>query len=89
MTNESTCYSSQTAVRHSAQPFAEEADLLDHVDKQEELLEWAAYVQRFIDDLVSPDGAMAHVKDLINLYGVFVPSNSVNTSLIPLSRGIR
>jgi hypothetical protein len=39
--------------------------------------------RRLANDIISPEGAMGHVRDLLNIWAVFVASNTVRT---PMSR---
>jgi hypothetical protein len=47
-------------------------------DVVEEEGKFVADAQALTDDIVSPGGAMGHVSRLLNIYAVFVPSNTVS-----------
>ena len=48
--------------------------MLDTEDEQEKFVNDA---QVLTDDIISPGGAMGHVRDLLNVWAVFVPSHKV------------
>jgi len=48
---------------------------LDTLSERTKFLEDA---QRLTDDIVAAGGPMSHVRDLVNVWGVFVPSNKVS-----------
>jgi hypothetical protein len=59
-------------------PGAERVDLMflsDGYTPSEEL-KFLADAKKLTDDIVSPSGAMAHVRDLVNVWAAFVPSNT-------------
>ena len=47
------------------------------VDTQGEQDKFVMDAQKLTDDIIAPDGAMGHVRALLNVWGVFVPSNTV------------
>ena len=47
------------------------------IDTEHEQDKFVADAQKLTDEIVSAQGSMNHVSHLLNIWGVFVPSNSV------------
>lgn len=52
--------------------------MTDGSDTMDERDKFIKDAKGLTDVIVSEDGAMAHVSDLLNIWGLFVPSNHVS-----------